>query len=53
MKMPLWLALLPVVVLIDLLSADVYFFADDSSYGSNQIALLIASLVAGGIGLEV
>ena len=51
MKMPLWLALLPVVVLIALLSADVYFFADDSSYGSNQIALLIASLVAGGIGM--
>lgn len=50
-RMSLGLALLPVVVLIALLSADVYFFADDSSYGSNQIALLIASLVAGGIGM--
>lgn len=50
-KMSIWLALLPVVVLIGLLSADVYFFEDDSSYGSNQIALLIGALVAGGIGM--
>ena len=27
------------------------FFGEDSSYGSNQIALLIAALVAGGIGM--
>jgi NhaC family Na+:H+ antiporter len=47
----LWIALSPVLVLIALLAADVVFFADDSSYGSNQVALLIAALIAGGIGM--
>ena len=49
--MPLPLALLPIVLLVALLGANVYFFEDNSSYGSNQIALLIAALFAGGIGM--
>ena len=36
----------PVLVLIGLLSFSVYLFGSDSSYGANQIALLLA----GGIG---
>ena len=47
------LALLPVVVLISLLGLSVYFFADDSSYGGNQIALLIATAMAAFIGLKL
>ncbi|MBI49271.1 MAG: Na+/H+ antiporter NhaC [Crocinitomicaceae bacterium] len=50
-KMPLILALLPIILLVIMLGTNVYFFEDDSSYGSNQMALLIAALVAGGIGM--
>ena len=49
--MPLALALTPIVLLVALLGTNVYFFADDSSYGSNQMALLVAAFVAGGIGM--
>jgi NhaC family Na+:H+ antiporter len=44
-------ALVPVVILIGLLAGDVWAFADDSSYGPNQIAMLITALIAGGIGM--
>ncbi len=47
----LWAALLPVVLLILLLGVNVYLYGSDSSYGSNQIALLIAAAVAAGLGL--
>ncbi len=39
-------ALLPVFVLIGLLTANVYFYGADASYGPNQIALLMASAAA-------
>ncbi|MEO0425385.1 MAG: Na+/H+ antiporter NhaC [Pseudomonadota bacterium] len=39
----------PVLVLIALLSASVYLFGSDSSYGANQIALLLA----GGVGVII
>ncbi|MDG1874948.1 MAG: Na+/H+ antiporter NhaC family protein [Mariniblastus sp.] len=42
----LTLALIPIVVLIGLLSANVYLYGGDSSYGPNQIALLFASAAA-------
>jgi Na+:H+ antiporter, NhaC family len=45
------LALLPLLVLIALLALSVYYFGDDASYGANQIALLIAAGIAGGIGV--
>jgi NhaC family Na+:H+ antiporter len=35
-----------------MLAADVIWFGEDSSYGSNQMALLIAALIAGGIGVS-
>jgi len=44
------LAWTPVLVLIGLLVANVYLYRDDSSYGPNQIALLIAAAVAAIIG---
>ena len=49
--MPLWVALAPVVLLVALLGADVVYFGEDSSYGSNQIALLLAALFAGALGM--
>jgi Na+:H+ antiporter, NhaC family len=45
------LALLPLLVLIALLALSVYYFGDDSSYGANQIALLMAAGIAGAIGM--
>lgn len=45
-------ALFPLIVLIILLSASVALFSDDSSYGPNQIALLIAAGAALIIGLK-
>lgn len=47
----LWLALLPVAVLVLLLSLNVYLFKDNASYGPNQLALLSAAVVAGLIGV--
>ena len=46
-------ALIPVGFLVSLLSLSVYFFADNSSYGANQIALLMATAVAAIIGLRL
>lgn len=45
-------ALTPVVVLIVLLSLSVYLFGEDSSYGANQVALILASVVASFIALK-
>ncbi len=45
-------ALIPLTSLIILLSSSVYFFGEDSSYGANQIALLVCSCIAGIIGLK-
>ena len=50
--MPLHVALIPVIALIAMLAADVIWFGEDSSYGANQMALLIAALIAGGIGVS-
>lgn len=44
-------ALLPIFVLILLLSLNVIYFADDASYGPNQIALIIAAAIAAIVGL--
>ena len=51
-RISLFWALIPVVVLVALLAADVAIFGEDSSYGSNQIAMLIAATVAGAIGMS-
>ncbi len=52
-KVPSFLdALIPLFALVVMLSASVIFFADDSSYGPNQIALLFAMAIAIVIGLK-
>ena len=45
-EISLGLAIVPIVVLIGLLSANVYLFGEDSSFGPNQIALLISAAAA-------
>jgi NhaC family Na+:H+ antiporter len=50
-SIPLWLALLPLLFLITMLAASVSLFNDNSSYGPNQIALMLAAGVAALIGL--
>ena len=51
-KRPSYLqAALPLIALIVMLAGSVYVFGADSSYGPNQIALLIAAAIAAGIAL--
>ena len=45
-------ALIPIVILIILLGGSVYLFEDNSSFGPNQIALLVAMGIAAIIGLK-
>ncbi|GBL02850.1 Na+/H+ antiporter NhaC [Glaciecola sp. KUL10] len=45
-------ALIPLVLLVLMMGSAVYLFADDSSYGPNQISLLMAMGVASVIGLK-
>ena len=52
-KPSLFLSLLPVAVLIVLLTASVIFFGENSSYGPNQIALMLAAVVAAALGLKL
>jgi NhaC family Na+:H+ antiporter len=44
------LALTPIVFLVCLLACSVYLFGSDSSYGANQIALVMATCVAALVG---
>jgi NhaC family Na+:H+ antiporter len=46
-------ALLPIVVLITLLGVNVFLYGEDSSYGPNQIALLMAASAAAIVGLLI
>jgi NhaC family Na+:H+ antiporter len=47
----LLLSLFPIVILIGLLSLNVFLFGDDATYGSNQMALLFAAAIAGVIAI--
>ena len=47
------LALAPIIFLVALLACSVYLFGSDSSYGANQIALVLASCVAALVGRRV
>ncbi|MFV0278913.1 MAG: Na+/H+ antiporter NhaC [Parahaliea sp.] len=51
-RLTLPLALAPILFLIVLLACSVYLFGADSSYGANQIALVLASCVAALVGLR-
>lgn len=48
-----FLALAPIVFLVALLAGSVYLFGADSSYGANQIALVLAACVAAMVGRRV
>lgn len=53
-KLPsLKLSLIPIIILVALLALNVYIYKDDSSYGPNQMALLIAALVSALVGVFV
>jgi Na+:H+ antiporter, NhaC family len=45
-NIPLWLAFLPLIVLISLLGLNVWLYGDSATYGANQIALILAAAVA-------
>ncbi|MGS2720146.1 Na+/H+ antiporter NhaC [Paraglaciecola aestuariivivens] len=45
-------ALIPIIILISLLGASVYLYGDSSSFGPNQIALLLAMGIAAIIGIK-
>jgi NhaC family Na+:H+ antiporter len=46
-------ALLPVLVLVALLASSVFLFGDGSSGGPNQLALILAAMVAAMVGLRL
>ncbi len=50
-KPSLKISLLPVLILVLLLSFNVYVFGDNSSYGPNQLALLTAAIISALIGV--
>lgn len=50
-SIPLWLALLPLMILILLLGLNVWLYGDSATYGANQIALIMAAAIAAAIGL--
>ena len=45
-------ALIPIVSLVIMMGSAVFLFEDDSSYGPNQIALLLAMGLAAIIGMK-
>ena len=45
-------ALIPVVVMVGLLASSVVFYSDNSSYGPNQIALILSAMVGAIIGIR-
>jgi len=47
------LALAPVIFLVCLLACSVYLFGSDSSYGANQVALVLATCAAALVGRQV
>jgi NhaC family Na+:H+ antiporter len=48
-----FLALAPIIFLVAFLASSVYLFGADSSYGANQIALVLAACVAALVGRRV
>ncbi|MFT5805063.1 MAG: NhaC family Na+:H+ antiporter, partial [Candidatus Paceibacteria bacterium] len=45
-------ALIPVIFLVSLLAFSVYLYGDNSSYGANQIALILSAGLAALIGVK-
>ncbi len=51
-ELPTHLTLLPIVFLVACLALSVYLFGADSSYGANQIVLILTACVAGLVGMR-
>lgn len=49
-NIPIWLAAIPILLLIGLLALNVWIWGSDASYGANQIALMLAAAAAAIIG---
>ena len=49
-RIPIWLAAIPILLLIGLLALNVWIWRDNASYGPNQIALMLAAAAAAVIG---
>ncbi|MFN3939688.1 MAG: hypothetical protein ACK4IY_03810, partial [Chitinophagales bacterium] len=49
----IWQAFIPIIVLVGLLVLNVIFYKDSASSGPNQIALILAGVVAAVIGLNL
>lgn len=47
------MALIPIILLVALLATSVYLFGGDSSYGANQVALVLATCAAALVGRHV
>ena len=45
-------AIIPIIVLIIMLSVSVYLYGDNSSYGANQIALILSASIAAIIAIK-
>lgn len=52
-EMTLYLALIPILFLVALLACSVFLFGADSSYGANQVALMLTACVAALVGRSV
>ena len=49
----LWQSLVPIAILVALLASSVALFGSDSSYGPNQIALMLSSMAAAVVGMRL
>ena len=46
-------AIIPIIVLIIMLSVSVYLYGDNSSYGANQIALILSASIGAIIAIKI
>ena len=51
LEIPYLLAVFPLIILISLLSVNVYLYGDEAISGSNQLSLILSGSIAGVIGL--
>ncbi len=49
---PIYIALIPIVILISLLSMNVIIYGDDALFGSNQIVLIFSAAIAAALALK-
>ncbi len=49
-NIPIWIAGIPILLLIALLALNVWIWSDNASYGPNQIALMLAAAAAAVVG---